>query len=366
MEENFNPYETLEINVTSTNKEISKAYRAKALAYHPDKTTNSNEKEKERMVRKFQLVKLAYDVLLDPEKKASIDMKLKSQVQKKEKEDRMSQQRKQMRTELEMRENMAKSKYGMETTKSRREQEEAKKFRSEMDRLETKRLRKMQQEMQRLRDLEKMQQERKDSYLQQEINVAKELEELNCTIRLRWNENEEEQVLNLLNIKTIDEVAIRNIAVVFGPVDHIVLGSKATKHRNGTKRSALIVFSSIVSAHALMDADIISHPALQIFERAWAHGNAKPIEDIARLKLDRETEYSKSSTQNRNYALSVEEALLNKRLGKKQTVDYDNWMEKPGVANLYSTANPTEMPGSHLSFNDFETVVLSQMKMFGN
>lgn len=61
-------YEILEISKDADSGAIKKAYRKQALKYHPDR--NEGDKEAEE---KFKLVNEAYQVLSDPEKKATYD-----------------------------------------------------------------------------------------------------------------------------------------------------------------------------------------------------------------------------------------------------------------------------------------------------
>ncbi len=61
-------YEILEVAKTATADEIKKAYRKKAIQYHPDK--NPGDKTAEE---KFKEAAEAYEVLSDPEKKARYD-----------------------------------------------------------------------------------------------------------------------------------------------------------------------------------------------------------------------------------------------------------------------------------------------------
>ncbi len=61
-------YELLEISKDANGNEIKKAYRKLAMKYHPDR--NQGDKEAEE---KFKLVNEAYQVLSDPQKKATYD-----------------------------------------------------------------------------------------------------------------------------------------------------------------------------------------------------------------------------------------------------------------------------------------------------
>ena len=68
MAEKRDYYEILEVTKTATVEEIKKAYRKKAIQYHPDK--NPGDKEAEE---KFKEAAEAYDVLSNPDKRARYD-----------------------------------------------------------------------------------------------------------------------------------------------------------------------------------------------------------------------------------------------------------------------------------------------------
>ena len=65
---NFEYYEILQIQRNATAAEIKKAYRKKALKYHPDRNEGDSEAEE-----KFKQVNEAYQVLSDTEKRAIYD-----------------------------------------------------------------------------------------------------------------------------------------------------------------------------------------------------------------------------------------------------------------------------------------------------
>ena len=61
-------YEILGITKSATEAEIKKAYRKKAIEFHPDKNPDNKEAEE-----KFKIAAEAYEVLSDPQKKAKYD-----------------------------------------------------------------------------------------------------------------------------------------------------------------------------------------------------------------------------------------------------------------------------------------------------
>lgn len=61
----MNPYEVLGVSVDAQEKAIKLAYRKLSTEHHPDKSTGDRQR--------FELIKLAYDVLIDPERRARYD-----------------------------------------------------------------------------------------------------------------------------------------------------------------------------------------------------------------------------------------------------------------------------------------------------
>ena len=61
-------YAVLGLSKGASSDEVKKAFKKKAMKYHPDRTGNDKTAEK-----KFKEVKEAYDVLSDPQKKSMYD-----------------------------------------------------------------------------------------------------------------------------------------------------------------------------------------------------------------------------------------------------------------------------------------------------
>jgi len=61
----MNPYEVLHVAENANDETIKRAYRVEAQSHHPDKNNGNDEK--------FHEVKLAYDILKDPERRARYD-----------------------------------------------------------------------------------------------------------------------------------------------------------------------------------------------------------------------------------------------------------------------------------------------------
>ena len=68
MAEKRDYYEVLGVDRSATEEQIKKAYRQKAIQYHPDK--NPGDKDAEE---KFKEAAEAYDVLSNPDKRARYD-----------------------------------------------------------------------------------------------------------------------------------------------------------------------------------------------------------------------------------------------------------------------------------------------------
>lgn len=73
MAEKRDYYEVLGVDKSSSADDIKKAYRKKAMQYHPDRWVNGSDEEKKDAEEKFKEAAEAYEVLSNPDKKARYD-----------------------------------------------------------------------------------------------------------------------------------------------------------------------------------------------------------------------------------------------------------------------------------------------------
>lgn len=73
MAEKRDYYEVLDVNKGASADEIKKAYRKKAMQYHPDRWVNGSDQEKKDAEDKFKEAAEAYEVLSNPDKKSRYD-----------------------------------------------------------------------------------------------------------------------------------------------------------------------------------------------------------------------------------------------------------------------------------------------------
>lgn len=96
---NKNYYDILQINQNASPEIIEKAYKTLAKKYHPDLQEESNKKEAEEILKE---INEAYEILSNPEKKASYDQDLKNETISKEDYDKIYVQNKKLKEQQEL------------------------------------------------------------------------------------------------------------------------------------------------------------------------------------------------------------------------------------------------------------------------
>ncbi|KAI9502961.1 DnaJ domain-containing protein, partial [Coemansia spiralis] len=225
-------YKLLGISAEAGEKELTRAYRIKALKYHPDKNRDNPE-----AVQLFHSIKAAYDLLTDTKKRAEYDEQRRAQLAKRQRQDALSGHRKKMKSQLEEDEHKAQQARGAERMRAQNMRDEAARFREESLREEWRR----------------------------DKTTMEDVDELDRSVRIRWDSGE----------GAVDRGLIAKVFASFGEIEEVVLApvSEHGRKRNiaNAQQSALVVFKSIASAHALMNVQHES-PRLQRFSRFWAAG----------------------------------------------------------------------------------------------
>jgi len=101
-------YALLSLSTTATDSEIRSAFRKTSLKYHPDKVGSTPEN-----VDKFLLVKIAHDVLSDKKIRALYDQTREAKARRQAETDKLEAGRLKMVSDLERREQNAKSTSGV-------------------------------------------------------------------------------------------------------------------------------------------------------------------------------------------------------------------------------------------------------------
>lgn len=290
-------YEILGVTDGVGDKELSRAYRLKALKYHPDKN-----KDNPGAVQLFHNLKEAYDLLSDSKQRAAYDEKRRSIVVKRQRLEAMNGQRKRMKAQLERDELMAKQQREHEKKEMH---ETARRFRDELRREETRRDKQMRQHM-HTKDVE------------EEIEAADvdNDSEIDRSVRIKWDPTE------IPGDSIIGRDTLLQIFGAFGELEEVVMAPSSTSiahaRRNGSCCSALLVYKSIVSANSLMNAqrkNTQQHSQLRPYKLYWAKSvlvtkHAPPntpktfaIPDVSQIRIGDEISRHRSFAEFEAYTL---------------------------------------------------------------
>jgi DnaJ family protein C protein 17 len=257
-------YELLGITFeNSSESDIRRAYRRTALKYHPDKNA-----DKPDIVEKFHLLQIANDVLSSPEYKGIYDNARRVKQEKEERHQAFEGRRRQMKEDLENRENAS-------LKRKHQEEEEGDKLQREIQRLaaDGKRRRLERQDQlnrERLEEEERLDRE-KNGYpspqTQPTAQASTRVADIDRSIKVVWTKEGEGAA--------IDKERLTTTFATFGKLQDVAM-LKEKKKRLGESKSkglvasALIVYDSVVGAHA----------AVSDFEKRQSEPEFKPLNSV--------------------------------------------------------------------------------------
>ncbi|KAF9428627.1 DnaJ (Hsp40), sub C, member 17 [Podila epigama] len=248
-EERLDWYAILGVERNATSKEITKAYRLKALKVHPDKNPDPNA------AKIFHELSQAYDILLDPAARAAFDNLLNVKVQAKARTEKYDATRKKFMDDLVSRE---------EAFKKQQEDEKAAAIRMkyEMARIEQENIKKREAKEAELR--RQAEQIQEVTAMARQAAVDAEATSLDTTLRVKWKKKKNEY----------DQNELRSIFQKFGPIDSCLSKKQG---------SALVSFTTLTGAIAAMKAFETNSQDLDGFTLSWASGNAPSTDSIKEL-----------------------------------------------------------------------------------
>jgi DnaJ family protein C protein 17 len=252
-------YELLGVAHETSEADIKRAYRKTSLQYHPDKNPGKLD-----VIEKFHLLAIARDVLLDPEAKALYD-RLRQQKRQRELEHHLLDgKRRQMKEDLEARENGFKRKRNDDFDAEEKLAREIRRLAEDGKR----------RRMQREEMLSKEKQQEDDepeesSILESDTAPAPEgssdVPEIDRTIKVRWPRESMGAAM--------DKTKLGEIFSAFGKTDSVLVRKDKRIRMSDAKHKSVmatgfIVFNSIVAAHAAVEDAKEKHSFLESV--SWA------------------------------------------------------------------------------------------------
>ncbi|KAK2836947.1 hypothetical protein FQN49_006564 [Arthroderma sp. PD_2] len=291
-------YALLDISPAAVDSEIRRAYRRTALKYHPDKIANPTPAD----IDKFHLLQIAYDVLSEPSVRQLYDNAREARERKKRENELLQGARRKMKEDLEARERGVKRPWAPAGPGGEHDdlQVAEDKLQQEIRRLaeDGKRRRREKEELMRsqvLEEEERLEQEKEEMEARKQGTTKNTtpsgniggtaVPEIDRTVKVRWVR--EGAGLDM------DKSRLESLFSTFGKVES-AFTLKDKRQRVGDQRekktiaTGVIVFSSIVSAHAAIE-DRSKHQGGEwdvIESVAWA-SNKQPDWDAYRSSSSR-------------------------------------------------------------------------------
>lgn len=274
-------YALLDVSPAAAENEIRRAYRRAALKYHPDKISNPSPAD----IDKFHLLQIAYDVISDPTVRQLYDNAREARERKQRERDMMGAAKRKMREDLEARERAGAAGVGAQRgmKRSYADADDAEeKLQLEIERIAQdgrrrrreaeERLKKEIDEEERIVQQEEEEARRAADKSSQRVDRSQEggtnVSDLERAVKVRWVR--EGRGLDM------DKDQLNSLFAPFGKIESVVT-LKDKRQRIGEKRekktvaTGVVVFASIVSAHAaVLDSEKKIRQSTVTTDNDWA------------------------------------------------------------------------------------------------
>jgi len=304
-------YEMLGVNPEGTEKEIASAYRKKALKYHPDKNPGAAAEAI------FLKLSRAYQVLLDPKKKADYDKLQKAKLAKKRRENEMDSKRRKLKEDLESRETKAKTPADLRTEAQKEMEKQIEKLKEEAKAREKTKQEDIDAARKLFEEAEKVEAKPEPVVLDDHP-----VGDLDRAAKVKWNNNR----------LTFTEEDLRRSFSRFGEIDTIAISAKK-------KNLAIISYFSVVSTKAAVNTK--DNEITDFFSVSWATGTEPAVFKDPELLKNSPKSNSNSNSPPPPVGLV---AVGNERIPSPTPV------------------SPKPVPTTAVNSKDFESVVLMKLR----
>eukprot|EP00123_Amoebidium_parasiticum_P007015 comp17817_c0_seq1/m.17931 comp17817_c0_seq1/g.17931 ORF comp17817_c0_seq1/g.17931 comp17817_c0_seq1/m.17931 type:complete len:328 (-) comp17817_c0_seq1:132-1115(-) len=235
-------YQLLGVSPEATEKEITRAYRKKALQYHPDKNPSKEA------VKIFHDLSKAYEILLDPKAKAAYDNVIKARQAKAQRDQKLDDRRKRLKEDLEAREKQAARPKDETVPSGLSAEAAAEELEKEIERLRAEGFKRVQREQELIQE-ELRKQAREEKVVSSSGEAAAKESPLHRTLKIRWKGEAGD-------LYTTE--GLRAVLEKYGPINHVLVSGKK-------KGSAVVEFTTVDGARKAMALE-------QGMKLSWAAG----------------------------------------------------------------------------------------------